>query len=58
MSTMNKLNSLALTVPYSLQIYTVSKQPCALNKSFPIGEVTPFDFKNCAELHNLFLFHG
>lgn len=46
------------TVPYSLQIYAVSKQPCALNKSLPIGEVTPFDFKNCTELNNLFLFYG
>lgn len=58
MSTMNKLNSLALIVPYSLQIYAVSKQPCALNKSLPIGEITPFDFKNCAELNNLLLFYG
>lgn len=57
LSIMNKMNSLAPTVPYSLQIYAASKQPCAANKSFPIGEVTPFNFKNCAELNNLFLFN-
>lgn len=55
MSTKNKLISLALTVPYRS---TLSKQPCALNKSPPIGEVTLFDFKNCAELNNLFPFCG
>lgn len=57
MSTKNKLISLTLTVPHSLQS-TLSKQPSALNKSPPIGEVTLFDFKNCAELNNLFLFCG
>lgn len=57
LSIMNKMNSLAPTVPYSLQIYAAFKQPCAANKSFPIGEVTPFNFKNCAELNNLFLFN-
>jgi len=35
----------------------VSKQPCAANKSLPFGEVAPFNFKNCAELNNLFLFY-
>lgn len=46
------------TVPYSLQNGTAPKQPCPLNKSLPIGEVIPFDFKNCTELNNLCLFHG